>query len=49
MGKTYTIGNISHGLVYAILDNGHLELKVFKTDEVPDASWWVQIHTERSI
>ena len=48
MGKTYTIGNISYGLVYAIFDNGHLELKVFKTDEVPDAPWWVQIHMEQS-
>jgi hypothetical protein len=41
LGKIYTIQNISHGLVYAIYDNDRLELKVFKTDEVPDMSWWL--------
>lgn len=40
-GKTYIIENISHGLIYAIHDNDRLELKVFKTDELPDVSWWV--------
>ncbi len=41
MGKIYTIGNVSHGIVYAIYDNGHRELKIFKTDELPDTSWWI--------
>jgi hypothetical protein len=44
LGKTYMVGNVSCGLVYAIYDNGHVELKVFKTDEVPQMCWWVYIH-----
>ncbi len=43
MGKVYTIGNVSHGQVYAIYENGRLELKIFKTDEMPEMPWWVFI------
>jgi hypothetical protein len=41
LGKKYVIGNISHGLIYAIHDNGYLELKLLKTDELPELTWWV--------
>jgi hypothetical protein len=46
LGKTYTVENISHGIVYAIYDNGYLELKIFKTDEIPASPWWVHSYTE---
>jgi hypothetical protein len=46
LGKTYTIENISHGIVYAVHDNGHLELKIFKTDEIPEITWWVHAHID---
>ena len=39
--KLYTIGNISHGQVYAIHQNNHFELKVFKCDELPATPWWL--------
>ena len=47
LGKMYTIGNVSHGLVYAIYDNGDRELKVFRTDEIPDMSWWLYIRADQ--
>jgi hypothetical protein len=46
LGKMYTIGNVSHGLVYAIFDNGRLELKLLKTDELPDSPWWVRVYPD---
>jgi hypothetical protein len=46
LGKTYTIANVSHGLVYAICENGHLELKIFKTDEIPDMPLWVYVNAD---
>lgn len=42
-GKIYTIGNVSHGLVYAIYESGHYELKILKTDEMPDMPWWLHV------
>ena len=41
LAKLYTIGNISHGLVYAIHQNGHFELKIFRSSEMPATSWWL--------
>ena len=41
LAKTYIVQNISNSMVYAIYENGHQELKLLKTDEVPNASWWV--------
>ena len=46
MGKTYTIENISHGLVYAVYDNGNFELKVFNTNEIPAMPWWVHTYPD---
>ena len=46
LGKTYTIENISDGIVYAIYDNGYLELKIFRTDEIPDTPWWVHSYPD---
>ncbi len=46
LGKTYTVENISRGLVYIIFDNGHLELKILKTDEIPQTAWWTKIDPE---
>ena len=48
LGKTYTVGNVSHWLVYAIYDDGSFELKVFKTDELPEMPWWV-IHPDTAL
>ena len=41
LAKTYTIQNISEGMVYAIYENGYRELKILQTDYLPQDSWWV--------
>jgi len=41
LAKTYIIQNISNSMVYAIHENGHRELKLLRTDEMPQSSWWV--------
>lgn len=43
LAKTYIVKNISGNRVYAIHENGHQELKLLKTDEIPHASWWVNL------
>jgi hypothetical protein len=41
LAKTYVVQNVSDSMVYAIHENGHQELKLLKTDEIPGSSWWV--------
>ncbi len=41
LGKKYTIENVFQGNIYAIHDNGFLEMKILKMDEVPGKKWWV--------
>ena len=41
LGKTYIILNISKGLVYAVYENGQMELKVFNMHETPETQWWI--------
>jgi hypothetical protein len=41
LAKTYTIQNISDGMVYAIHENGYHELKILQIDYLPQDSWWV--------
>jgi len=41
MGKTYIVENVSQANVYVIHDNGNLEMKIIKRDEVPEKEWWV--------
>ena len=48
LGKMYTVGNISQGLIYAIYDTDNLELKIFKRDEMPAGAWWVYDYPEPS-
>jgi hypothetical protein len=45
-GKIYTVENISHGILYAIHDNGYFELKIFKTDEMPEVPWWINVQAD---
>jgi hypothetical protein len=40
--KIYVIQNVSNSTIYAIYENGHRELKILKTDEIPYSSWWVK-------
>jgi hypothetical protein len=41
LAKIYIVQNVSNSMVYAIHENGHRELKLLKTDEMPQACWWV--------
>jgi hypothetical protein len=41
IGKIYRIGNIADGQIYAIHDGSSLELKIFKTDQLPEIAWWI--------
>jgi hypothetical protein len=41
LAKTYIVQNISNNMVYAIHENGHRELKLLRTDEMPQFPWWV--------
>jgi hypothetical protein len=43
LAKIYTIQNVSKTTIYAIHENGHRELKILKTDEMPYSSWWVKL------
>ena len=46
LGKTYTIQNVAHGLVYAINDSDNLELRVLATGTLPLSNWWVYVDSE---
>ena len=46
LGKKYTIEKVSQGNIYAIHDNGFLEMKILKMDEVPGNEWWVFIQAD---
>ena len=39
--KTYTVSNISNGIVYAIHEDGITDLRVFPLDEVLESNWWL--------
>jgi hypothetical protein len=39
--KTYTVSNISNGIVYAIHEDGITDLRVFPQDETLIANWWL--------
>jgi hypothetical protein len=39
--KTYTIRNITDGIIYAIYENNHLHLKVFSADNLSHREWWL--------
>ena len=41
LAKTYIIQNISHGIIYAIHENGHLELKLLNLEDDPPLHWWM--------
>jgi len=42
LAKIYIVQNVSNGTIYAVHENGHRELKILKTDEMPYSSWWVE-------
>ena len=42
LAKVYIVQNVSNSTIYAIHENGHRELKILKTDEMPYSSWWVK-------
>ena len=42
LAKIYVVQNVSNSTVYAIHENGHRELKILKTDEIPYSAWWVR-------
>ncbi|HVY75716.1 MAG TPA: hypothetical protein VG890_12840 [Puia sp.] len=39
--KTYTIKNIADGIIYAVHESGHLDLKVFSADNFSGNEWWL--------
>ncbi len=39
--KTYTVKNITNGIIYAIHDNGNYDLKVFPADSPSEREWWL--------
>jgi hypothetical protein len=41
LGKIYTVGNVADGQIYVIHDSGILELKILKTDQLPEPGWWM--------
>ena len=41
LAKIYVVRNVSDRMIYAIHEDGHQELKLLKTDEMPASSWWV--------
>jgi len=41
LAKIYIVQNVSNSTIYAIHENGHRELKILKTDEIPFSSWWI--------
>jgi hypothetical protein len=42
LAKTYTVQNISDSTIYAIHDDGQLELKMLNKNAMPDSMWWVK-------
>jgi hypothetical protein len=39
--RKYTIKNIANGIIYAIHESSHCNLKVFSADEPSHTSWWL--------
>jgi hypothetical protein len=47
LGKTYIIENVSQDNIYAVHNNGYLEMKTLKRDEIPEKEWWVFVHVDQ--